>query len=57
MYEMQQEIRSMLENSSVAYDTPPDKILMNGKGSYVDDDSKAYESFTVTKGTKFLYIV
>ncbi|XWS75217.1 hypothetical protein CRYUN_Cryun01aG0066600 [Craigia yunnanensis] len=49
------EVRSMLKNSSMAYDSSPDKILMNGKGSYLDDDSKAYESFTVTKGKTYRF--
>ncbi|XVF23496.1 hypothetical protein REPUB_Repub13aG0043600 [Reevesia pubescens] len=49
------EVRSLLKNSSVAYDNPPEKILMNGKGSYLDDDSKAYESFTVTKGKTYRF--
>ncbi|XWS08035.1 hypothetical protein CRYUN_Cryun41cG0042800 [Craigia yunnanensis] len=49
------EVRSMLKNSSMAIDSSPDKILMNGKGSYLDDDSKAYESFTVTKGKTYRF--
>ena len=53
---MQQEVRSMLKNSSMAYDNSPDTILMNGKGSYLNGYSKAYESFTVTKGTKLKMI-
>ncbi|KAK6271064.1 hypothetical protein POUND7_008162 [Theobroma cacao] len=51
------EVRSMLKNSSMVYENPPDKILMNGKGSYIDDDSKAYESFTVTKGKTYRFRV
>ena len=47
----------MLKNRSMVYDSSPDKILMNGKGSYLDDDSKVYESFTVTKGTKKKMII
>ncbi|XP_022747542.1 monocopper oxidase-like protein SKU5 [Durio zibethinus] len=49
------EVRSMLKNSSVAYDGSPDKILINGKGSYFDNDSKAFESFTVTKGKTYRF--
>ena len=47
----------MLKNSSMAYDNSPDTILMNGKGSYLNGYSKAYESFTVTKGTKKKMII
>ena len=34
----------------MAYETLPDRILMNGKGPYKDPVAKAHESFTVTKG-------
>ncbi|XVE99208.1 hypothetical protein REPUB_Repub03eG0177300 [Reevesia pubescens] len=49
------EVRSLIKNGSTAYDIPPDRILMNGKGSYLDDDSKAYESFTLTKGKTYRF--
>ncbi|KAK8643333.1 hypothetical protein V6N13_012636 [Hibiscus sabdariffa] len=55
----QPEIRSELINNSTVYESPPDKILMNGKSSYFDEDSKAFELFTVTKDRQELdyYIV
>ncbi|KAK8552759.1 hypothetical protein V6N12_041335 [Hibiscus sabdariffa] len=49
------EIRSQLINNSTVYESPPDKILMNGKGSYFDQDSKAFELFTVTKGKTYRF--
>lgn len=47
---MQQDIRSELKNPNMAYDTPPDRILINGKGPYGDPLVKTPESFNVTKG-------
>ncbi|OMP05441.1 Multicopper oxidase, type 1 [Corchorus capsularis] len=49
------EIRSMLKNSTMAYDISPDKMLMNGKGSSIDADSKIFETFTVTKGKTYRF--
>ncbi|KAE8682048.1 hypothetical protein F3Y22_tig00111276pilonHSYRG00105 [Hibiscus syriacus] len=49
------EIRSELRNNSAVYEIPPDKILMNGKGSYLDKDSEASEFFTVTKGKTYRF--
>ncbi|XP_040968278.1 monocopper oxidase-like protein SKU5 isoform X2 [Gossypium hirsutum] len=49
------EIRSLISNNSTANDSSPDKILMNGKGSYFDNDSRVFESFTVTKGKTYWF--
>jgi hypothetical protein len=32
-----------------AYDSPPDRMLMNDKGSYLDPLAKTHESFAVTQ--------
>ncbi|KAK1394368.1 Monocopper oxidase-like protein SKU5 [Heracleum sosnowskyi] len=48
------DIRSELNNPYMAYDTPPDKILINGKGPYGDPIMKSHESFNVTKGKTYL---
>ncbi|KAL1828011.1 hypothetical protein ACET3Z_006423 [Daucus carota] len=48
------DIRSELKDPSMAYDTPPDRILINGKGPYGDLLVKNYESFNVTKGKTYL---
>nr|GLL23382.1 monocopper oxidase-like protein SKS2 [Ipomoea trifida] len=34
---------------------PPNMILMNGKGSYLDSKAKTHESFTVTKGKTYRF--
>lgn len=34
-----------------AYNSPPDRMLMNGKCSYLDPLAKTHESFAVTQGT------
>ncbi|XP_060675790.1 monocopper oxidase-like protein SKU5 [Ziziphus jujuba] len=47
-------IRSAVQNNSItAYYSPPNTILMNGKSPYNTKWSKAYESFTVTKGKTY----
>ncbi|KAK1369245.1 hypothetical protein POM88_035337 [Heracleum sosnowskyi] len=48
------DIQSELNNPYMAYDTPPDKILINGKGPYGDPLMKSHESFNVTKGKTYL---
>ncbi|XP_074356999.1 monocopper oxidase-like protein SKU5 [Apium graveolens] len=48
------DIRSELKNPNMAYDTPPDRILINGKGPYGDPHLKTHESFNVTKGKTYL---
>nr|XP_048326680.1 monocopper oxidase-like protein SKS1 [Ziziphus jujuba var. spinosa] len=45
------DVRSMAKNGSDI--STPDKILMNGKGSYMDPRAKTHESFTVTKGKTY----
>ncbi|KAK2634116.1 hypothetical protein Ddye_028908 [Dipteronia dyeriana] len=48
--------RSMMERSLDINDGGvPNMILMNGKGPYGDPMSKAYESFTVTKGMTYRF--
>lgn len=34
---------------------PPDKMLINGKGPYLDPSTKSYESFTFTSGINNFY--
>lgn len=41
----------MMNTNLTAYDSPPDRMLMNGKGSYLDPLAKTHESFSVTQGT------
>ncbi|KAK1385022.1 hypothetical protein POM88_022757 [Heracleum sosnowskyi] len=48
------DIRSELNNPYMAYDTPPDRIFINGKGPYGDPLMKSHESFNVTKGKTYL---
>ncbi|KAL6128449.1 hypothetical protein ACLB2K_071804 [Fragaria x ananassa] len=49
------DLRSTLSsNLMAAYNSTPDKVLMNGKGSYRDPLTKAYESFTVKPGKTYL---
>ncbi|KAL5735066.1 hypothetical protein ACOSP7_032927 [Xanthoceras sorbifolium] len=45
--------RSMVESSHAINEDVPGMILMNGKGPYGYPMSKAYESFTVTKGKTY----
>ena len=40
----------MKSTKIMAYDILPDKILMNGKGPYMDNLTKTHECFTVTQG-------
>lgn len=40
----------MMNEVSWAYGNFPDRMLMNGKGSYVNPTANEYESFTVTQG-------
>ncbi|KAJ8759108.1 hypothetical protein K2173_004114 [Erythroxylum novogranatense] len=54
-YDNYKSTRSMLGNSVIAYYNTPDMILMNGKGPYGHRMSKAYESFTVTKGNTYRF--
>ncbi|KAM6584351.1 hypothetical protein CsatB_011353 [Cannabis sativa] len=50
------DIRSQLKTLEMAYLTaPPDRILMNGKGPYMDPLTKTHESFTVTKGKTYRF--
>ncbi|KAF5948026.1 hypothetical protein HYC85_013983 [Camellia sinensis] len=44
------DVRSKLNTTVWAYHMPPDGMLMNGKGPYLDPLTKAHESFTVTQG-------
>ncbi|XP_020537752.1 monocopper oxidase-like protein SKU5 [Jatropha curcas] len=46
------DVRSMMSKSS-GYHVPPDKMLMNGKGSFKDPSAKSYESFTFTSGKTY----
>lgn len=43
-----------MSNAVWAYQSPPGWMLMNGKGSFMDLNTKAYESFTVTQG-RYMY--
>uniref|UniRef100_A0A7N0TMC7 Monocopper oxidase-like protein SKU5 n=1 Tax=Kalanchoe fedtschenkoi TaxID=63787 RepID=A0A7N0TMC7_KALFE len=49
------DIRSSLGDPRVAYVDMPNKILMNGKGPYMDSLSRTHESFTVTKGRTYRF--
>ncbi|CAK9163537.1 unnamed protein product [Ilex paraguariensis] len=49
------DVRSKLNTTSEAYDSSPDSMLMNGKGSYLDPLAKAHESFTVTPGKTYRF--
>ena len=46
-----QDIRSRLNTSDVL---PPDWMLINGKGPYMNNLSLSYETFNVTQGKKFI---
>ncbi|XP_050209249.2 monocopper oxidase-like protein SKU5, partial [Mercurialis annua] len=48
------EIRYMMKMNST-YNIHPAKLLMNGKGSYLDPSVKFYESFTVTQGKTYRF--
>lgn len=55
---MFQAIRSSIQINITNYGVAvPDAILMNGKGPYGHPHSKAYESFTVTKGKVALVLL
>lgn len=41
----------MMNTNLMAYNSTPDKILMNGKSAYSAPPTESHESFTVEKGT------
>ncbi|XP_052198312.1 monocopper oxidase-like protein SKU5 [Diospyros lotus] len=47
--------RGRLQNKMTPFGDIPDAVLMNGKGPYGLATSKAYESFTVTKGKTYRF--
>ncbi|KAK9283400.1 hypothetical protein L1049_011642 [Liquidambar formosana] len=47
------DVRSMMNTELLAYYSPPDMMLMNGKGPYMNPLAKAHESFTVTQGKMY----
>ncbi|KAL5569461.1 hypothetical protein UlMin_026036 [Ulmus minor] len=47
------DLRSSMNTKLMANESLPDKILMNGKGPYMDPLAKSHESFTVTKGKTY----
>ncbi|CAL5404324.1 unnamed protein product [Camellia sinensis] len=49
------DVRSKLNTTVWAYHMPPDGMLMNGKGPYLDPFTKAHESFTVTRGKTYRF--
>ncbi|KAF5467024.1 hypothetical protein F2P56_016895, partial [Juglans regia] len=49
------DLRSMMKTNRVAYESPPDRMLMNGKGSYLDPLAPTHESFTVTQGKTYRF--
>ncbi|KAK2994277.1 hypothetical protein RJ640_022930 [Escallonia rubra] len=51
------DVRFGLKNPVGAYHIPPDRMLMNGKGRYMDPLAKTHESFTVKKGKTYRFRV
>ncbi|XP_041002551.1 monocopper oxidase-like protein SKU5 [Juglans microcarpa x Juglans regia] len=49
------DVRSMMKTNLGAYESPPDRMLMNGKGSYLDPLAPTHESFTVTQGKTYRF--
>ncbi|ONI23743.1 hypothetical protein PRUPE_2G205600 [Prunus persica] len=47
------DVRSMMSTNLMAYNSTPDKILMNGKAAYSALPTEAHESFTVAKGKTY----
>ncbi|KAM1594658.1 hypothetical protein ACFX15_000966 [Malus domestica] len=47
------EVRSLMSTKSMAYNSTPDKILMNGKGAYLVPPTEIHESLNVTKGKTY----
>lgn len=42
----------MMKTDIVSYESAPDRVLMNGKGSYLDPLAPTHISFSVTQGTE-----
>ncbi|XP_059458431.1 monocopper oxidase-like protein SKU5 [Corylus avellana] len=49
------DVRSMMNTKLTAYNSPPDRMLMNGKGTYLDPLTKTHESFAVTQGKNYRF--
>ncbi|KAM1019683.1 hypothetical protein ACFX2J_040881 [Malus domestica] len=47
------DVRSLMSTKTMAYNSTPDKILMNGKGAYLVPPTEGHESLNVTKGKTY----